>query len=122
MPERLSDGERAGGAVTNPRGTERLHEYWVHGEGAAKIRWGEPGDFDRCVRHLGKYITDPQGYCNLAHHAAIGIYPATHAKEIRESVGRQAMASSSKPYGNVKYADPKNGKYPIDTEEHIRAA
>jgi hypothetical protein len=20
--------------------TERLHEYWVHGEGAAKIRWG----------------------------------------------------------------------------------
>lgn len=27
-----------------------------------------------------------------------------------------------KPYGNVKYADPKNGKYPIDTEEHVRAA
>lgn len=20
--------------------TERLHQYWVHGEGAAKIRWG----------------------------------------------------------------------------------
>ena len=19
---------------------ERLHQYWVHGEGAAKIRWG----------------------------------------------------------------------------------
>ena len=28
----------------------------------------------------------------------------------------------AKPYGDVKYADPKNGKYPIDTEEHIRAA
>ena len=27
-----------------------------------------------------------------------------------------------KPYGNVTYADPKNGKYPIDTEEHARAA
>ena len=25
-------------------------------------------------------------------------------------------------YGNVKYADPKNKKYPIDTEEHVRAA
>ena len=33
---------RAAGAVTNPKGTERLHEYWVHGEGAAKIRWGLP--------------------------------------------------------------------------------
>ena len=25
-------------------------------------------------------------------------------------------------YGDVKYADPTNKKYPIDTEEHIRAA
>jgi HK97 family phage prohead protease len=30
--------------------------------------------------------------------------------------------ADSKPYGDVKYADPKNGKYPIDTEAHIRAA
>lgn len=29
---------------------------------------------------------------------------------------------SKKPYGDVEYADPKNGKYPIDTEEHARAA
>lgn len=27
-----------------------------------------------------------------------------------------------KPYGNVDYADPEDGKYPIDTEEHVRAA
>lgn len=73
-------------------GTERLHEYWVHGEGAAKIRWGEPGDFDRCVRHLGKYIADPKGYCNLAHHAALGIYPATHAKLI--NAGRDAAVTA----------------------------
>lgn len=25
--------------------TERLMEYWAHGEGAAKIQWGVPGDF-----------------------------------------------------------------------------
>ena len=30
--------------------------------------------------------------------------------------------SSSKPYGDVKYADPKNGKYPIDTHDHAKAA
>ncbi len=25
-------------------------------------------------------------------------------------------------YGDVEYADPVNKKYPIDTEEHVRAA
>lgn len=25
-------------------------------------------------------------------------------------------------YGNVKFADPTNHKYPLDTEEHIRSA
>lgn len=25
-------------------------------------------------------------------------------------------------YGEVKFADPTNKKYPIDTEEHVRAA
>ena len=29
---------------------------------------------------------------------------------------------AAKPYGDVSYADPKNGKYPLDTEAHIRAA
>lgn len=37
-----------------------------------------------------------------------------------------ALAAKSKgapkPYGDVKYADPKNGKYPVDTAEHARAA
>jgi len=32
------------------------------------------------------------------------------------------MADNPKPYGNVKYADPKNGKYPIDTAAHAKAA
>jgi HK97 family phage prohead protease len=36
--------------------------------------------------------------------------------------GPLTRAAEDKPYGDVKYADPKNGKYPIDTEEHIRAA
>jgi len=62
---------------------ETLHQYWVHGEGAAKIRWGTPGDFDRCVNQLEQHahMTPDQakGYCNLAHHAATGMYPATHA-------------------------------------------
>lgn len=41
-----------------------------------------------------------------------------------DSDGRRSTRASddSKPYGDVEYADPKNGKYPIDTEEHAKAA
>src|SRR5258707_1453942 len=31
---------------------------------------------------------------------------------------RRAAMADKKPYGDVTYADPKNGKYPVDTEEH----
>ena len=83
---------RLGGQAANPGGTEKLHEYWVHGEGAAKIRWGQAGDFERCVMHLGKFIKDPQGYCNLAHKAAMGMYPAQHAA-MEHKAGRADMAN-----------------------------
>lgn len=46
--------------------TERLKRYWTVGKGAAKIRWGTPGSFTRCVRHLRKYMPNPKvvnGYC-----------------------------------------------------------
>lgn len=53
----------------------KLKAYWVHGEGAAKIRWGTPGDFNRCVVQLGKYVQDPKGLCNSYHVAALGVPP-----------------------------------------------
>jgi HK97 family phage prohead protease len=31
-------------------------------------------------------------------------------------------APAPRPYGDVKYADPRNGKYPIDTAAHAKAA
>jgi len=89
--EKQAHVTRAAGEVTNPKGTERLHEYWVHGEGAAKIRWGQPNDFARCVEHLGKFIKDPKGYCNLAHKAALGFYPATHAAMEKKAAGRSQV-------------------------------
>ncbi|MYT30480.1 MULTISPECIES: hypothetical protein [unclassified Streptomyces] len=63
---------------------ETLRAYWARGKGAAKIRWGTPGDFDRCVGELSKYMPGrAEGYCNLLHKRATGIYPATHAKADR---------------------------------------
>ena len=34
----------------------------------------------------------------------------------------ETRKEAPKPYGDVEYADPKNGKYPLDTEEHAKAA
>ena len=53
----------------------RLKRYWLHGPGAAKIRWGSPGDWRRCVRHLSKYMGPrAKGYCQLRHRDANGYY------------------------------------------------
>lgn len=54
---------------------EVLFNYWVHGAGALKIRWGEPHDFDRCVKELEKHVSDPQGLCNVLHVRALGVPP-----------------------------------------------
>ncbi|MGH3099308.1 MAG: hypothetical protein ACRDMV_25285 [Streptosporangiales bacterium] len=66
--------------ATVSRSARRLKNYWVHGKGAAKIRWGEPNDFYRCVAHLRKYVSDPQGLCNTYHEAALGVAPGQEDK------------------------------------------
>ena len=65
----------AGGLDRNRGNAERLRRYWTRGEGAAKIRWGTPGDWRRCVRQLAKYMGPrAKGYCQLRHKEATGIY------------------------------------------------
>lgn len=75
----------------------QLAHWWEHGEGAAKIRWGTAGDFDRCVRlAVTDAHMDPErakGFCNERHHAVLGIYPATHAAEIRKATGRSQVTT-----------------------------
>jgi hypothetical protein len=43
-------------------------------------------------------------------------------EEARKDVTPADKKAAEKQYGNVTYADPANKKYPVDTEEHIRAA
>lgn len=45
-------------------------------------------------------------------------------KEFQKIAGREDVnpKEGKEKYGDVKFADEKNKKYPIDTEEHIRAA
>ncbi len=54
----------------------QLQRYWLGGKGAAKIRWGMPHDFNRCVRNLRKYFPkNPKGLCNILHQKALGAPP-----------------------------------------------
>lgn len=58
-----------------------LRNYWTKGEGAAKIRWGTDGSFNRCVSQLGEHVRDPQGLCAEYHKAATGEWPAEKGVE-----------------------------------------
>lgn len=66
------------GWITDPVPTARIRRYWVRGKGAAKIKWGVPGDFNRCRTQLAKYIKNPDwlaGACANMHKEAIGVWP-----------------------------------------------
>lgn len=61
--------------------SKELNDYWTKGAGAAKIAWGTPGDFNRCVLHLSKYIESKhqvEGYCASLHKKATGTRPGQH--------------------------------------------
>jgi len=54
-----------GRAVPGVTISPKLDKYWLAGEGAAKIRWGTPGAWRRCHRHLSKYVGEgrAKGLC-----------------------------------------------------------
>ncbi len=61
-----------------------LLAYWTKGKGAAKINWGVPGDFDRCIVNIqaevsegGKPLSDHvvKGLCATLHKIATGATP-----------------------------------------------
>lgn len=67
--------------VNAPGGGHNLRDYWVRGPGAAKIRWGTDGSFNRCVRNLSDKVRNPQGLCAEYHKAATGEWPAEKGVE-----------------------------------------
>lgn len=79
------------GQARHPGATEKLMRYWAEGEGAIKIRWGVPGDFDRCIREIQTAITKDgkpplsdrviKGLCSNLHQRATGARPGHAATE-----------------------------------------
>lgn len=95
------------GWITHPVPTQRIRNYWTRGAGAAKIRWGQPGDFNRCRNQLRKYIANPEwlaGTCANLHFVALGNWPGQHS--VRNTEG-SLMASAFTIYEetNVLPAD-----------------
>jgi 8-oxo-dGTP pyrophosphatase MutT (NUDIX family) len=93
--------DRGPGWVTDPKATNRIHDYWTKKgeEGYNKVRWGEPGDFARAKALIGAKIAqhspDKMKYLNQIiaqwHHDALGYWPATHAKMERGGTTKAAL-------------------------------
>lgn len=74
-------------------------KYWLAGPGALKIRWGQPGDFDRCRTEINAAIVknggtplpehEISGLCANLHKRATGATPG-HAP------GEQAAHAAKK--------------------------
>jgi hypothetical protein len=90
--------------------TERLKRYWTVGKGAAKIRWGTPGSWTRCHRHLRKYMRPDiaAGYCtNLAKRLG-GHGIATHVLSSADAM-TAANPSGVNGYDNGKSFEENTG-------------
>ncbi|UOW92767.1 capsid maturation protease [Microbacterium phage RobinRose] len=93
------------GWITHPQATSRIRRYWVEGEGAAKIGWGTPGDFNRCRAQLAKYVQNPEwlaGLCANMHYEATKTWPNPGGK--RGDLG--LVASAAPLFSLVASADP----------------
>ena len=93
---RYAPGTKDGpGWITHPIPTARIRRYWVRGKGAAKIRWGVPGDFNRCRLQLAKYVQNPEwlaGLCANMHKEAIGVWPG---QEVPGGRGHSLVAAAT---------------------------
>jgi hypothetical protein len=111
--------QAAGGLDRNRGNAETLRRYWAHGKGAAKIKWGVPGDWKRCVRQLAKYLgVRAKGYCQLRHKEALGYYTSTHAKMDRaKNASNQEFIMEevlTKNYGKKTVITQREMLMPID--------
>jgi hypothetical protein len=84
-----------GGQARHPGDTARLKNYWAHGEGAAKIRWGTPGDHERCVRLVQEAVTKG-GKAPLPDHEIHGLC----ANLQKEATGKAHDAADFAGHGN----------------------
>lgn len=121
-----ADGSIAGCHPSKGRAQSQMAALYAQEPGMASRRhamagatlyraWDPDGD--------GDDDSTPEGDTDHSHWAADGtqLQPVP-GKPLNGKTAGPGRAADNKPYGDVKYADPKNGKYPIDTAAHAKAA
>lgn len=63
------------------KGNPQALRDWFNNGAGGKISWGSAGDFDACVRIAGKFLDNPQGFCNERHQDATGKAPGKEMAE-----------------------------------------
>jgi len=92
---------KAGGADRSRGNAEQLRRYWTHGEGAAKINWGTPGDFKRCVALVERHMPGrAEGYCANRHKEATGGWPGHAPAEEAINAAKKAGKSDLDDYAD----------------------
>jgi len=88
------------------KNTEKLKRYWTVGEGAAKIRWGTPGSWRRCYKHLVKYVGPriAPGYCTNLSERLGGHGVATHVGDDGPLPGSAEGITAANPTGKNGYS------------------
>jgi hypothetical protein len=76
---------RAAAGSKGGAGAGQLDAYWTSGEGAAKIRWGQPCAFCRCKDQLGKYPSGNrlEGHCANLQKKATGQWPNAEGSRVK---------------------------------------
>lgn len=98
------------GWITHPRATARIRRYWVKGKGAAKIKWGAPGDFNRCRTQLAKYVQNPDwlaGLCANMHKEALGFWPGEHHSSRGLTASGEKRETHIDPFMRLVEPDPE---------------
>jgi hypothetical protein len=84
LPEWTEQKSDGGGGDDRGQLPHQLQSWWEHGEGAAQIKWGTKGAFDRCVRlaveHAHMTPNNAKGFCANRHYGALGKWPGQEHK------------------------------------------
>ena len=110
----------AGGLDRNRGQAENLRRYWTHGKGALKIRWGTPGDWTRCVRHLSKYMGPrAKGYCQLRHKEATGVYTGSKYNVGKKKKSFGTLFATEAEFDNVMMFKAELNAKAADAREKV---
>ena len=102
--------DKSAGDKANPTGEARAAKLiaWYNAGAGGRIRWGQSGDFDACVRIASKHMRPDQakGWCSNRHKDATGFRPGKAPAERKvHKAGRLALLRrllSSHPAASVE--------------------